>query len=96
MNNEKTVKEQEFILDNMIDRDKSKTYYLNDKTGISLENEKLRFSSENFKENKYLEDSKNTENIEKDIKDLVVNNYVIILIDFKFIVLASNRSYQSN
>jgi len=68
------VKEQEDVSDNTLDREKSKTHYINEKSAISKGNDPLRFSSQYSKENKYLEDKKISEkeiDIEG-IKDLVI------------------------
>jgi hypothetical protein len=85
MKDEKALIEQEFILDNIVDREKSKTYYTNKKSVFSRENDNLRFSSEFSKGNKYLEDNNIKEDVDKGLKDLVIkdNNVIIFYFNFK-------------
>lgn len=73
MKDEKEIKEQEYILDNMLDREKSKTQYIKEKNAITKGNENTRFSSEYSKENKYLEDKNAAEDLDKGFKDLVIS-----------------------
>lgn len=75
MNEQIQVKEQEHILDSLIERDKSKTHYVSDKSPISIDNDNLLNTIEKSK-NYY-----NTENIIADdlkhnFKELVVNDNV--------------------
>ena len=88
MSDEKAAKEQEFILDNTIDREKSKSVYnIKEKSEFSTESDNLRFSSEYSKENK---NNNFINNLEKDFTDLAIeenvksiNNFFYSLLKFK-------------
>jgi len=84
MKDEKEIKEQEFTLDNMVGREKSKTRYINEKSVFSRENDNLRFSSEFSKGSKYLEDKNIKEDIDKGLKDLVIKDNNVIIFYFLF------------
>lgn len=88
MSDEKAAKEQEFILDNTIDREKSKSVYnLKEKSEFSTESDNLRFSSEYSKENKHSENKNNNliNNLEKDFTDLAIEENVKLLNSFEIL-----------
>jgi len=78
MNENNKNKEHEFILDNMIERDKSKTHYVSEKSPILINNDNLININEKSKNRNYTENIIE-ENLEHNFKELVMNDNVFYI-----------------